>query len=199
MPLFAMSDNSNPSNPLEGYWTPQQIADAIKRSNIFVIRCLRSEGKRELKGIQLGKGNSWFIKDVDAREFIRKVQAEDQFWTPAQLAKAIGKSRKYILDAITGYERTREPRLRAVKEKRGWLIKRADAEAFILRDSQRRSLEQFAKATGKSRKYILDAITGHEGTREPRLKAVREGNRWIIEDDPEEFIQREKGTSNTEF
>jgi biotin operon repressor len=185
-------------NPLEGYWTPQQIADEIKRSTVFVIDCLKGKRKIGLKGIQFGKGKNWFIKDADAREFIRKIQAEDQNWSPAQLAKAVGKSRKYILDAITGYGGTREPSLRAAREGSRWIIERADAEAFILRDGQRRSLEQFAKATGKSRKYILDAITGHEGTREPRLKAVREGNRWIIEDDPEEFIQREKGTSSTD-
>ena len=193
-----MSDNSNPSNPLEGYWTPQQIADEIKRSTVFVIDCLKGQGKIALKGIQFGKGKNWFIKDEEARAFILKVQEEDRNWSPAQLAKAVGKSRDYILDAITGYGGTREPRLRAVKEKQGWVIEAADAEEFIRRDSQRRSLEQFAKAIGKSREFVLNAITGYGGTREPSLSAVREGKLWIIETDPEEFVQREKGTSSTD-
>jgi len=198
VPLFAMSNNSNPSNPLEGYWTPKQIADTLKRSRTFVTDCLQGKRKIALKGIRVGARQEWFIKDADAREFIHKVQAEDQFWSPAQLAKATGKSRQYIVNVITGYGGTCEPRLKAIRVKQGWLIERADAEAFILQESQRRTLEQFAKATGKSRKYILNAITGHEGSLEPRLKAVREGNRWIIEDDPEEFIRKEKGTNSTD-
>jgi hypothetical protein len=125
---------SGKSDPLEGYWNTNQLMEATKRSRTFVTDCLQGKGKMALKGIRIGTRQEWYVEDAVAREFIRRVEQEDRRKSPAQLAKAVGKSRKYILDAITGYGGTREPRLRAVKEKQGWVIEEADAEEFIRKE-----------------------------------------------------------------
>lgn len=117
--------------PKIGVWTPQEIADSIEMPRQFVLDIIA--GKRKRHFLPASKiGRSWGIADSDAVAFIDRYRnPEEDSYTPNSLAKAIGKSRKYVLDALTGYGGRKERRL--VGEKRGdrWVISREEGERFI--------------------------------------------------------------------
>jgi hypothetical protein len=75
-------------------------------------------------------GGRWLISAPDAQTFIEKFR-NPQDYSPQYIAKAIGKSRKYVLDALTGYGGRGVKRL--IGEKRGtrWFIGKEEAERFI--------------------------------------------------------------------
>jgi hypothetical protein len=117
--------------PNLGIWTPQEIADAIGMSRQFVVDIIVGKTKKySLSATKIGWG--WAIADAEARRFIDAFfSPQKDFYSPNDLAKAIGKSRKYVLDALTGYGGRTAPRLAGVKRGERWCISREEAERFI--------------------------------------------------------------------
>jgi hypothetical protein len=118
--------------PKIGVWTPQEIADSIEMPRQFVLDIIA--GKRKKYFLPASKiGRSWGIADSDAVAFIDRYRnPEEDSYTPNSLAKAIGKSRKYVLDSLTGYGgRKLPPRLKGGKRGDRWVIRKEEAERFI--------------------------------------------------------------------
>jgi hypothetical protein len=121
---------------------------------------------------------------------------ENNVWTPQDLANELGKSRQFVIDVITG--KTKKYQLFAKKMGRSWVISEAEAKAFISRyqnpSKDYYSTLDLAKAIGKSRKYVLDALTGYGGRKEPRLAGEKRGDRWIIgKEEGDRFIGEHGG------
>jgi hypothetical protein len=125
---------------------------------------------------------------------------ENKVWTPKDLANELGKSRQFVIDVITG--KTKKYQLSATKMGRSWVISETEAKTFIdrYRNPKKESFTtvEIAKAIGKSRKYVLDALTGYGGRKEPRLAGTKRGDRWVIEKgEAERFIgEHEKGETS---
>jgi hypothetical protein len=117
--------------PKLGIWTPQEIADEIGMSRQFVIDIIVGKTKKHsLSATKIGW--VWAIADADARKFIDAFSSPQKEWySPQDLAKTIGKSRKYVLDALTGYGGRKEPRLAGVKRGERWVISRVEGDRFI--------------------------------------------------------------------
>ena len=117
--------------PQLGIWTPQEIADELKMPRQFVLDVIVEKRKAfKLPATKIGR--SWAIVDADAQRFIEQVtNPQNLTYSPNDLAKAIGKSRKYILDQLTGYGGRKEPRLAGVKRGGRWVIAKWEAERFI--------------------------------------------------------------------
>jgi hypothetical protein len=123
---------------------------------------------------------------------------ENHVWTPQDIANQLGMSRQFVIDAITG--KTKKYQLSAQKMGRSWIISDAEAKAFIDRyqnpEKEFYSTIDIAKAIGKSRKYVLDALTGYGGRKETRLAGDKRGYRWVIsKDEAENFIREHGGSS----
>jgi biotin operon repressor len=118
-------------------------------------------------------------------------------WTPQEIADEIGMSRQFIINVILG--KTSRYVLDATKKGRTWLIANDEAQAFVVRfrDPQKEwySPNDLAKALGKSRKYVLDALTGYGGRKTPRLAGEKRGDRWVIGKEEAERFIREHGES----
>jgi hypothetical protein len=112
-------------------WTPQEIADEIGMSREFVVTAIKGRtAKYSLNATK--KGRTWLISDADAKEFIKTFHSPVKEWyTPQDIAKAIGMTRTYVMNCITGYGGRKEPTL--LSEKRGtrWCIGKEEAERFI--------------------------------------------------------------------
>jgi hypothetical protein len=117
--------------PNLGIWTPQEIADEIGMSRQFVIDIIVGKTKKySLSATKIGWG--WAIADADARKFIDKYSNPVKEWfTPQDVATAIGKSRKYVLDALTGYGGRKTPRLAGFKRGDRWCIGKEEGDRFI--------------------------------------------------------------------
>jgi hypothetical protein len=118
--------------PELGVWTPQEIADEIGMSREFVIAVITGKtAKHSLNAIK--RGRSWLVADAEARDFIERYRNPQKEWyTPNDIAKAIEKSRPYVLDALTGYGgRKLPPRLKGEKRGDRWVIEKEEAERFI--------------------------------------------------------------------
>jgi hypothetical protein len=114
-----------------GVWTPQEIADEIDVSRQWVIDVIVGKTKRYTLPASK-KGRNWLISDNDARRFISEYQnLEQEFYTPLKIAQAIGMTRKYVLDCLTGYGGRVDPRLLGEKRGTRWVIGKAEAERFI--------------------------------------------------------------------
>jgi hypothetical protein len=120
--------------PDYGIWVPQEIADELGMSRQFVIDVIIGKIKKYKLNAKK-KGRFWIVADADAQQFIQEfrnpVKEEKDFYTPQDIAKAIGKSRKYVLDALTGYGGRTTPRLAGEKRGDRWCISRVEAERFI--------------------------------------------------------------------
>jgi hypothetical protein len=114
-----------------GVWTPQEIADAIEMSREFVISVIVGKtAKHKLTATK--KGRTWLISNSEAKEFIERYRNPQKEWyTPNDIAKAIHKSRKYVLDALTGYGGRKEPRLAGEKRGDRWVIGKEEGDRFI--------------------------------------------------------------------
>jgi transcriptional regulator with XRE-family HTH domain len=111
------------------FWTPQELADELELSVQYVYQIIK--GKHASLTVNVQRiGGRWLILDEDAQRFIAEYR-NPQHYTPQDLAKAIGKSRKYVLDALTGYGGRKEPRLAAEKRGDRWIVAKEDAERFI--------------------------------------------------------------------
>jgi hypothetical protein len=117
--------------PNLGIWTPQEIADEIGMSRQFVVDIIVGKTKKySLSATKIGWG--WAISDADARKFIDAYSNPvKEHYTPQDIATAIGKSRKYVLDALTGYGGRKEPRLAGTKRGDRWVVEKEEAERFI--------------------------------------------------------------------
>jgi hypothetical protein len=117
--------------PKLGIWTPQEIADEIGMSRQFVVDIIVGKTKKySLSATKIGWG--WAIADADARKFIDAFSSpQKESYSPQDIAKAIGKSRKYVLDALTGYGGRKEQRLAGEKRGDRWCISRDEAERFM--------------------------------------------------------------------
>ena len=118
--------------PESGLWTLQEIADEISKPRQFVIDVvLEKNRKHVLHAKKIGR--SWLVNDLEARAFIERVQhpLQQEWYTINAIAKSIGKSHKYVKDALTGYGGRKEPRLAGVKRGGRWVIARGEAERFI--------------------------------------------------------------------
>jgi hypothetical protein len=113
------------------FWTPQQIADELGLSTRYIVELIG--GKSPNISLPAEKiGGRWLIAGTDAKAFIEKFRStEKEFYTPADIAKAIGTSRTYVLYALTGYGGRKEPRLVGVKRGDRWVIEREEGERFI--------------------------------------------------------------------
>jgi hypothetical protein len=117
--------------PKLGIWTPQEIADEIGMSRQFVVDIIVGKTKKySLSATKIGWG--WAIADADARKFIEEFSnPQKEHYTPQQIATAIDKSRKYVLDALTGYGGRKEPRLAGEKRGDRWVIGKEEGDRFI--------------------------------------------------------------------
>lgn len=120
--------------PHLGFWTPQEIADELNLSSTFVLQIINKELPYQQIHATKVSGR-WLIEALEAERFISEYRAsgktrEKDFYSPNDLAKAIGKSRKYVLDALTGYGGRKEPRLAGEKRGDRWVIGKEEAERF---------------------------------------------------------------------
>jgi hypothetical protein len=116
--------------PELGFWTTQEIADALDRSQRFVSDSIRGRSAYALAATKFG--HNYLVADEEAKRFIAQVQAGDKgYFTPNQLAKAIGKSRRFIWDQLTGYDGKYPPSLIGTKQGIHWIISKEEAERFI--------------------------------------------------------------------
>jgi hypothetical protein len=117
--------------PELGVWTPQEIAEAIGMSREFVMSVINGKTtKHSLTAIK--KGRTWLIAENEAIRFIERYRNPQKEWyTPNDIATAIGKSRPYVLDALTGYGGRKEPRLTGEKRGDRWVIGKEEGDRFI--------------------------------------------------------------------
>jgi hypothetical protein len=120
--------------PEYGIWAPQEIADELGMSRQFVIDVITGKIKKYSLPAKK-KGHFWFVTDTDAKAFIQEVRSpsvkEKLEYSPNDIAKAINKSRKYVLDALTGYSGRKSPRLAGEKRGDRWIVSKEEAERFI--------------------------------------------------------------------
>lgn len=111
-------------------WTTKEIANELSMSRQFVIDSIT--GRSPYKLVAQKFGSVWCISDTDAKAFIHLVKnLYVDSYTPQQIADEIGKSRKYVLDALTGYGGKKPPRLKGEKHGKHWLIQKDEAQSFI--------------------------------------------------------------------
>jgi hypothetical protein len=115
--------------PEINFWTTQQIADELEVTPEYLQLIIA--GKYPLRTLKASKiAGRWLIEDTEAKRFIDEFKTPS-YYTPQDIATSIKMSRKYVLDALTGYGGRKEARL--VGEKRGerWCIEKEEAERFI--------------------------------------------------------------------
>lgn len=112
------------------FWTTQEIADTLSKSRQFVVDAINGKsGQHSLKAVKVN--GKWFVSDKDAQDFIQYHRHKEKYVSPIFIARAIGRSRQFVMDAITGYGGNRSPILKAKKEGERWFISSTDAEEFI--------------------------------------------------------------------
>ena len=119
-----------PESRLGTFWTTQEIADALSKSRQFVVDAINGKsGQYTLKAVKVN--GKWFVSDRDAQDFIEYHRHREKYVSPIFVARAIGRSRQFVMDAITGYGGNRAPSLKAKKQGERWLISISDAKKFI--------------------------------------------------------------------
>jgi hypothetical protein len=117
--------------PELGVWTPQEIADEIGMSREFVIAVITGKTSRHTLSATK-KSRTWLISEADAKNFIDKFRNPVKEWyTPNDIAKAIGMTRTYIMNCLTGYGGRKEPRLAGVKRGDRWCIGKEEGDRFV--------------------------------------------------------------------
>jgi hypothetical protein len=109
--------------------TLREIADDLEVTPEYLQLIIA--GKYPLRSLSATKiGGIWLVEESEAQRFVSEFK-NPQHYTPNDLAKAIGKSRKYVLDALTGYGGRKEPRLAGEKRGDRWVVEKEEAERFI--------------------------------------------------------------------
>jgi hypothetical protein len=109
--------------------TFQQIADELKVTVQYIHRI--REGKHPLHSLEAEKiGGRWVVAEEEAVRFLMEYHSPP-YYTPQAIAKAIGMTRKYVLDALTGYNGRKTPRLAGTKRGDRWVVEKEEAERFI--------------------------------------------------------------------
>lgn len=112
--------------------TLRQIADDLEVTPEYLQLIIA--GNYPLRHLSATKiGGIWLVEESEAQRFISEFKNPEHY-TPQDIATAIGKSRKYVLDALTGYGGRKEPRLAGVKRGDRWVIGKEEAERFIGED-----------------------------------------------------------------
>jgi hypothetical protein len=117
--------------PEPDLWTLQEIADEIGKPRQFVIDIVLEKNKKYI--LHARKiGRSWLVNDSDAKSFIERFRdPQSECYYINTIAKSIGKSHKYVKDALTGYGGRKKPRLAGEKRGDRWVIGKEEAERFI--------------------------------------------------------------------
>lgn len=118
--------------PEPDLWTLQELADEIEKPRQFLIDIvLRKTQKHVLVARKIGR--AWLVSNAEAKAFIERFRnPQPETYTINTIAKAIGKSHKYVKDALTGYGgRKLPPRLKGEKRGDRWVIAKDEAERFI--------------------------------------------------------------------
>ncbi len=111
------------------FWTPAQIADELKVSHDYILQIISR--KFPLLHLEATKvGGRWLIAEDEAQRFINEYH-NPPYYTPQDIAGRIGMTRKYVLDALTGYGGRKEPRLMGVKRGDRWVIEKEEGDRFI--------------------------------------------------------------------
>lgn len=179
------------------FWTTQEIADALSKSRQFVVDAI--SGKSNQRPLQAIKVNGkWFVSDEDAQDFIQYHRSQETYVSPIYVAQAIGRSRQFVMDAITGYGGSRAPTLKAKRQRNRWLISTSDADEFIQNQvkNQNKKLESipvnltdwFRSNYPKSWKSIKELLGERaslvefrgEGSWVSRVKRVRFGRKTLL-------------------
>jgi hypothetical protein len=110
-------------------WTTKQIADELNLSVSYILQVIY--GNFPLQSLNAQKvGDRWLVPEKEAERFIVEYRNPSHY-TPQDIAKSIGKSRKYVLDQLTGYGGRKEPTLKGEKRGDRWVIEREEGERFI--------------------------------------------------------------------
>ncbi len=117
--------------PESDLWTLQEIADEIGKPRQFVIDIVLEKNKKYI--LHARKiGRSWLVNDSDAKSFIDHFRdPQSELYYINTIAKAIGKSHKYVKDALTGYGGRKESRLAGEKRGDRWIVDPEEAKRFI--------------------------------------------------------------------
>lgn len=111
------------------FWTLQQLADELDVT-VQYIHHIR-QGKHALHSLSATKnGGRWFVSEDEARRFIQEYR-NPSYYTPQDIAEAIGKTRSYVQDQLTGYGGRKEPRLAGEKRGDRWVIGKEEGDRFI--------------------------------------------------------------------
>jgi hypothetical protein len=109
--------------------TFQQLADELKVTVQYIHRI--REGKHPLHSLEAEKiGGRWVVAEEEAVRFLAEYRTPP-YYTPQDIAKAIDMTRKYVLDALTGYGGRKERRLAGEKRGDRWVVDPEEAKRFI--------------------------------------------------------------------
>jgi predicted DNA-binding protein YlxM (UPF0122 family) len=120
------------------FWTPKQIADELDLSAQYVYQIIKGRHPSLTLNVQR-IGGRWLVSASDAQRFMHDYR-NPQHYSPQEIATAIKMSRKYVLDALTGYGGRKTPRLAGVKRGERWVIGKEEAEHFIREHVKREGL-----------------------------------------------------------
>ena len=114
---------------MDKIWTIQEIAQHLEVSSNHIQQIIK--GKYPLIKLNATKvGRQWLVNDQDAQEFFKKFKTPD-YLTPQQIADELQKSRKWVVNQLTGYGGKREPTLLGEKVGNRWIVPVNEANAFI--------------------------------------------------------------------
>jgi hypothetical protein len=115
--------------------TFQQLADELKVTVQYIHRI--REGKHPLHSLEAEKiGGRWVVAEEEAVRFLMEYHSPP-YYTPQDIAEAIGMTRKYVLDALTGYGGRKEPRLAGEKRGDRWCIGKEEGDRFVRKHGKR--------------------------------------------------------------
>jgi hypothetical protein len=111
------------------FWTPAKIADALSVSHDYILQVIA--GKFPLLTLNATKVEGrWLITQKEANRFISEYHSPP-YYTPQDIAEAIGMTRSYVQNCLTGYGGRKEPRLAGTKRGDRWVVEKEEAERFI--------------------------------------------------------------------
>lgn len=114
---------------LFNFWTLQQLADELNVTAQYIHHI--RQGKHSLHSLEATKvAGRWLVSEQEAIRFLTEYRTPS-YYTPQDIAEAIGMTRKYVLDSLTGYGGRKSPRLAGEKRGDRWIVSKEEAERFI--------------------------------------------------------------------